>query len=169
MSKTLDGTNAADQLDSASYLFDRKHIVMPSQYTIGGDKKLNFSKSGTVLSLGVQPILPIKDTSLPEFDRVSIDIWNYNDANLQSTQIKSVEASLKSTEAIMIKPASNQITYLGKINDRQIQMTMEGDGQIAVANIDSNYTIASQWQGYGKRDLYMLNTSTAKRYLIQKH
>ena len=168
LQKDLSLAYYTDQLDSASYLFDRKHIVMPSQYTIGGDKKLNFSKSGTVLSLGVQPILPIKDTSLPEFDRVSIDIWNYNDANLQSTQIKSVEASLKSTEAIMIKPASNQFTYLGKINDRQIQMTMEGDGQIAVANIDSNYTIASQWQGYGKRDLYMLNTSTAKRYLIQK-
>ena len=74
---------------------------MPSQYTIGGDKKLNFSKSGALLSFGVQPILPVKDTSLPEFDRVSLDIWNYTDANLQSTQLKSLETSLKSTEAIV--------------------------------------------------------------------
>ena len=154
--------------DSARYLFDRSHVVMPTHYTVGGDKKLNFSKSGAVLSLGVQPILPIKDTSLPEFDRVSLDIWNYNDANLQSTQLKSVEASLKSTEAIVIKPAINQFTYLGKINDRQIQMTKEGDGQFAIVNIDSNYTIASQWQGYGKRDLYALNTNTGQSVLIQK-
>jgi len=54
------------------------------------------------------------------------------------------------------------------INDRQIQMTMEGDGQIAIANIDSNYTIASQWEGYGKRDLYALNTKTGQKQLIQK-
>ena len=157
-----------EQVDSAKYVFDRTHIVMPNQYTIGGDKKLNFSKSGAVLSLGIQPILPIKDTSLPEFDRVSVDIWNYNDANLQSTQLKSLDASLKSTEAIVFKPATNQFTYLGKINDRQIQMTNEGDGQFAIANIDSNYTIESQWQGYGKRDLYLINVNTSQRHLIQK-
>ncbi len=157
-----------EQADSAKYVFDRTHNVMPNQYTIGGDKKLNFSKSGAVLSLGIQPILPIKDTSLPEFDRVSVDIWNYNDANLQSTQLKSLDASLKSTEAIVFKPATNQFTYLGKINDRQIQLTNEGDGQFAIANIDSNYTIESQWQGYGKRDLYLINVNTSQRHLIQK-
>jgi len=129
---------------------------------------LNFSKTGATLSFGVQPILPVKDTSLPEFDRVSLDIWNYNDANLQATQLKSLETSLKSTEAIIYRPETNQFTYLGKINDRQIQMTMEGDGQVAIANIDTNYTIASQWEGYGKRDLYALNITTGQKQLIQK-
>jgi dipeptidyl aminopeptidase/acylaminoacyl peptidase len=156
------------EMDSAQFVFNKTAIVMPNQYTIGGDKKLNFSKSGALLSFGVQPILPVKDTSLPEFDRVSLDIWNYNDANLQSTQLKSLETSLKGTEAMIYRPASSQFTYLGKINDRQIQMTMEGDGQVAIANIDSNFTIASQWEGYGKRDLYALNTMTGQKQLIQK-
>ena len=156
------------EMDTSKFIFNKADVVMPSQYTIGGDKKLNFSKSGALLSFGVQPILPVKDTSLPEFDRVSLDIWNYTDANLQSTQLKSLETSLKSTEAIVYKPSNNLFTYLGKINDRQIQMTMEGDGQIAIANIDSNFTIASQWEGYGKRDLYALNTSTGQKQLIQK-
>lgn len=155
-------------MDSAKLVMNRTAVAMPNQYTIGGDKKINFSKSGALLSFGVQPILPEKDTSLPEFDRVSIDIWNYTDANLQSTQLKSLETSLKSTEAVIYRPSSNVFTYLGKINDRQIQMTMEGDGQIAIANIDSNFTIASQWEGYGKRDLYALNTITGQKQLIQK-
>ena len=157
-----------DQYDSAKYVFNRMHSVMPGQYTIGGDKKLSFSKTGTNLNFGIQPILPIKDTSLPEFDRVSVDIWNYNDATLQSTQLKSLDASLKSTELVMFKPSLNQFTYLGKINDRQIQLITEGDGQLAIANIDSNYTIASQWEGYGKRDLYILNTLNGQKYLVQK-
>jgi dipeptidyl aminopeptidase/acylaminoacyl peptidase len=155
-------------LDSAKFVMNRTSNVMPNQYTIGGDKKLNFSKTGTLLSFGVQPILPVKDTSLPEFDRVSLDIWNYTDANLQSTQLKSLETSLKSTEAIIFRPSIGQFTFLGKINDRQIQMTMEGDGQVAIANIDSNFTIASQWEGYGKRDLYALNTITGQKQIIQK-
>ena len=156
------------EMDSAQFVFYKTSNVMPNQYTIGGDKKMNFSKTGALLSFGVQPILPVKDTSLPEFDRVSVDIWNYNDANLQSTQLKSLETSLKSTEVIIYRPASSQFTYLGKINDRQIQMTMEGDGQVAIANIDSNFTITSQWEGYGKRDLYVLNTMTGQKQLIQK-
>ena len=156
------------EMDSAQFVFNRTAIEMPNLYTIGGDKKLSFSKSGAVLSFGVQPLLPVKDTSLPEFDRVSVDIWNYNDANLQSTQLKSLEASLKSTETILYRPATLQFTYLGKINDRQIQMTKEGDGQVAIATIDSNYTIASQWEGYGKRDLYTLNTFTGQKQLVQK-
>lgn len=156
------------EMDSAQFVLNRTNVSMPNQYTIGGDKKLKFSKSGASLVLGVQPILPVKDTSLPEFDRVSVDIWNYNDANLQSTQLKSLETNLKSTEAVVFRPASNQFTYLGKINERQIQLTMDGDGPIAVANIDSNYTIASQWEGYGKRDLYALNTTTGQKQLIQK-
>ena len=131
-------------MDSAKFVMNRTAVGIPNQYTIGGDKKINFSKSGALLSLGVQPILPVKDTSLPEFDRVSLDIWNYTDANLQSTQLKSLETSLKGTEAVIYRPSNNLFTYLGKINDRQIQMTMEGDGQIAIANIDSNFTIASQ-------------------------
>jgi dienelactone hydrolase len=156
------------EMDSAQFVFNKTALAMPNQYTIGGDKKLSFSKTGSLLSFGVQPILPVKDTSLPEFDRVSLDIWNYNEAILQSTQLKSLESSLKGTEAMIYRPASSQFTYLGRINDRQIQMSMEGDGQVAIANIDSNFTIASQWEGYGKRDLYALNTMTGQKQLIQK-
>jgi dipeptidyl aminopeptidase/acylaminoacyl peptidase len=168
LQKNYDLAYYKHEMDTAKFVFNKIANVMPSQYTIGGDKKLNFSKTGATLSFGVQPILPVKDTSLPEFDRVSLDIWNYNDANLQATQLKSLETSLKSTEAIIYRPETNQFTYLGKINDRQIQMTMEGDGQVAIANIDTNYTIASQWEGYGKRDLYALNITTGQKQLIQK-
>ena len=83
------------EMDSAQFVFNKTAVVMPNQYTIGGDKKLSFSKTGSLLSFGVQPILPVKDTSLPEFDRVSLDIWNYNESMLQSTQLKSLETSLK--------------------------------------------------------------------------
>ena len=157
-----------DQADSATYILDRSHPNLPAQYTVGGDKKLSFSKTGAILSIGIQPIIPIKDTSLPEFDRVSVDIWNYRDANLQSAQLKSLETSLKSTEAVLFRPLNNQLTYLGKVNDRQIQYTAEGDGLYAFANLDSNYTIASQWEGYGKKDLYAIHTGTGNKQLVQK-
>ncbi|HBT92962.1 MAG TPA: hypothetical protein DEB23_01585, partial [Chitinophagaceae bacterium] len=106
------------ELDSAHFVINRNHDQIPKQYIIGGDRKITFSKSGSVISLGVQPILPVKDTSLPEFDRVSVDIWHYADPTLQTVQLKNLDATLKSTEALLYRPADNAVTYLGKIKDR---------------------------------------------------
>ena len=156
-------------LDSAHFVIHRNHDQIPKQYTIGGDRKITFSKSGAIISLGVQPILPVKDTSLPEFDRVSVDIWHYADPTLQTVQLKNLDAILKSTEALLYRPADNAVTYLGKIKDRDLLKTMEGDGRYTYALIDSNYVIAAQWQGFSQRDLYVIDNNTGKNKMIQKN
>ena len=157
------------ELDSAHFVINRNHDQIPKQYTIGGDRKITFSKSGKVISLGIQPILPVKDTTLPEFDRVSVDIWHYADPTLQTVQLKNLDATLKSTEALLYRPADNAVTYLGKIKDRDLLKTMEGDGRYTYALIDSNYLIASQWQGFSQRDMYVIDNNTGKNKLIQKN
>ena len=157
------------ELDSAHFVINRNQDQIPKQYTIGGDRKISFSKSGKVISLGIQPILPVKDTTLPEFERVSVDIWHYADPTLQTVQLKNLDATLKSTEALLFRPADNTVTYLGKIKDRDILKTMEGDGRYTYALIDSNYVIASQWQGFSQRDLYVIDNNTGKNKLIQKN
>ncbi len=157
------------ELDSAHFVINRNHDQIPKQYIIGGDRKITFSKSGSVISLGVQPILPVKDTSLPEFDRVSVVIWHYADPTLQTVQLKNLDATLKSTEALLYRPADNAVTYLGKIKDRDLLKTMEGDGRYTYALIDSNYVIAAQWQGFSQRDLYIIDNNTGKNKLIQKN
>lgn len=155
-------------MDSAHWVVDRTNPVIPAKYTIGGDRKITFSKSGKVIQLGIQPIIPIKDTSLPEFERVSVDIWHYDEPSLQSMQQKNVDNTLKSTEAILYRPENKSVTYLGKIKDRDLITTQEGDGLMAYALIDSNDQVAFQWQGYSLKDIYGINTVTAQKSLIQK-
>jgi len=157
------------ELDSAHFVINRNQDQIPKQYTIGGDRKITFSKSGKVISLGIQPILPVKDTTLPEFDRVSVDIWHYADPTLQTVQLKNLDATLRSTESLLYRPADNAVTYLGKIKDRDLLKTMEGDGRYTYALIDSNYVIAAQWQGFSQRDLYVIDNITGKNKQIQKN
>ena len=154
--------------DTAEIVFEKTNPNIPKDYTVGVDHKLTFSKSGAVLEFGVQPILPIKDTSLPEFERVSIDIWHYADPILQPMQLKNMESILKSTETVLYRPKSNSISYLGKIKDRDIVTTFEGDGLYAYATVDSNYTIAFQWQGFSLKDIYAINTKNGEKKLVQK-
>ena len=154
--------------DTASRIVKRAHPDLPAQYTIGGDRKLQFSKSGDHLEFGIQPILPLKDTSLPEFERASVDIWHYEDASLQPMQLKNLEASLKSTETVLYHTKNNSLTYLGKIKERDLMSTKEGDGLLTYAILDSNYALASQWQGYSLKDIYAIQNNNGKRTLIQK-
>ena len=83
-------------------------------------------------------------------------------------QQKNVDNTLKSTEAILYRPENKSVTYLGKIKDRDIITTQEGDGLMAYALIDSSDQVAYQWQGYSLKDIYGINTVTAQKSLIQK-
>jgi len=152
----------------ASSIFDKTNSAIPTNYTIGGDRKIKFSKTGNTLEFGVQPILPIKDTSLPDFERVSLDIWHYNDPIIQPAQQKALESTLKSTELVIINTSTKNASYLGKIKDRDIITTAEGDGAIAYATIDSTYLLASQWQGFSLKDIYAIQTNNGQRKLIHK-
>jgi dipeptidyl aminopeptidase/acylaminoacyl peptidase len=154
--------------DSAKLIVSRSNTAIPLNYTIGGDKKLKFSKSGNILEFGIQPILPIKDTSLPEFERAGLDIWHYNDLALQTAQVKNLESDLKATEPVLLNINTGGIFYLGKIRDRNILSTQEGDGTLRYAIQDSTYEIASQWQGYSLRDIYQINTLNGQRSLVHK-
>jgi len=157
-----------NEYDSAISVVSRNHKALPSNYTIGGDKSLKFSKSGTILQFGIHPILPIKDTTLPEFERAGLDIWHYNDPALQSVQLKNLDADLKATEPVLYNIINDSVVYLGKINDKNIIYTNEGDGSFAYSIQDSTYEIPSQWQGFSLKDIYAINTHTAKKSLLQK-
>jgi dipeptidyl aminopeptidase/acylaminoacyl peptidase len=154
-------------MDSASIAVTTNTTNMPAHYVIGADHALSFSKNGNSIEFGIQPIIPFKDTSLPEFERVSVDIWHYADPTIQPMQLKNLDANLKSTETVLYTPASKQLVYLGKINEKAILKTAEGDGKYSYAIIDSTDMIASQWQGYAMRDLYIINNQTGVKKLIQ--
>ncbi len=157
-----------NKFDSAKTVVSRSHQALPENYTIGGDKLLKFSKSGKLIQFGIQPILPPKDTTLPEFERAGLDIWHYNDPALQPVQLKNLEADLKATEPVLYNVLNDSVVYLGKIKDKNILFTQDGDGHFAYSIQDSTYEIPSQWQGYSLKDIYAINTHTGKRNLLQK-
>ena len=54
-----------------------------------------FSKSGKRLFFGTAPVLPPKDTTIVEIDKVKVDIWNYNDDYLQTYQLNHLQRDLR--------------------------------------------------------------------------
>ncbi len=152
--------------DSAKRVLNSSDKAFPAFYVFGADRKLKFSKSGQRIILGIQPILPIKDTSLPEFERVSVDIWHHADGQLQPVQLKNLESDLKNTETVIYTPKNASAVYLGKIDERDLRIGMEGDGEYAIATIDSANQAAFQWQGFTLKDVYTIEVQSGNKQLM---
>ncbi|MES2332876.1 MAG: prolyl oligopeptidase family serine peptidase [Bacteroidota bacterium] len=135
----------------------------------GGGSNMAFSKNGQRLFLGTAPILPPKDTSLPDFDRVSVDIWHYNDDQVQPAQLKTLDAELRRSYLARVDMNTKEIVQIGNPALRTVIQTMEGDGAQFYATTDTGRRIASQWQGFTVSDIYSVNPETGKAELIRKN
>jgi dipeptidyl aminopeptidase/acylaminoacyl peptidase len=157
-----------DGADSANLLADKSTIGMPSGFSISDNPNILFSKNGQQLFFGTAPILPAKDTSLPEFERVSVDIWHYNDDYLQPMQLKNLESELKKSHIARFNFEKNEMVQLGSSDYRSLFLTKEGDGIYAYGVADKGKRVALQWQGFIESDLFALNVQTGQNNLIQK-
>ncbi len=155
-------------MDSALILADRHTPGMPANWTVSENARLEFSKNGLRLLAGTAPILPPKDTSLPEFDRVSLDVWNYKDDNIQPVQVKTLDRELKRSYMVSIDLATRRLVQLGNEHFRNVLATREGDGSVFYATSDFGKRIPAQWQGFTFNDLYTIDPVSGNSELITK-
>jgi VCBS repeat-containing protein len=170
VSEKKDFKNEIHKLDY--YITDS--LLPNNNWRLNENSNLFFSKNDNHLIFGSSPKLPIKDTTLPEFERVNVDVWNYKDDDLMTAQLKNVDAETKKnyqtkvsfkekhfksvsgsdSNALRIKT----ILQLGSLKFENIRITEEGDGKYFYAVSDSGKRIEQQWQGYTKKDVYVINS-----------
>jgi len=157
----------ADGKDSAIAIASQTSKGVPAGHIVSDNQAISFSKSGAQLFFGTAPLWPLKDTSLPEFDRVSVDIWHYNDDQIMPMQLKSAETELKRAYTARYDFNANAIVPLGSTKFRNVIQTNDGDGAIFYAATDEGKRIASQWQGYTINDIYTINPVDGSSKLIK--
>jgi dipeptidyl aminopeptidase/acylaminoacyl peptidase len=152
--------------DSALMIADRFTPGVPGGWTVSENAKINFSKSGGRLLFGTAPILPPKDTTLPEFERVSVDIWSYKDDFLQPQQLKNRDLEEKKSYLAAYDWKDKKIVQLANEWINPVYPTLEGDGEHFYAVSDSGMRVARQWQGYTLKKLYEVNPATGQATTI---
>jgi dipeptidyl aminopeptidase/acylaminoacyl peptidase len=153
--------------DSARLLANYQTQGVPSKWTVSENGNLSFSKTGKRLLFGLAPVFPPKDTSLPEFERVSVDVWHYNDDDLQPAQLKFLDQELKRSYTATWDWNNQKVVPLANKNIRQVIQTQEGDGNIFYGGTDSGHRVARQWLGYTMSDVYSIDPATGGRTLIR--
>ncbi|HTQ28703.1 MAG TPA: prolyl oligopeptidase family serine peptidase [Puia sp.] len=155
-------------MDSARMIADRNTAGVSKGFTVSEYFNLYFSKSGKRLFLGLAPIRPIKDTTVPDFEKAGLDIWNYKDDDLQPVQLKNLDRDLKKSYLALWEPANNRVLALGDEKFPDILVTREGDGDVFYAGTDYGRRVARQWQGYTISDIYAINAYTGEKKMVLK-
>ena len=152
----------------ASSLVDNYTVGMNANWTVNEFFKPNFSKSGSKLFLGTNPIKPIKDTSLIEIDLVKLDVWHYNDDYLQPYQLKNLDRENKRSYLASIDLSNKLFVQLADLQIPEVIISSEGDGLLFAGLTDKGKRIPMQWEGGTKKDIYEINAATGSRKLIKK-
>lgn len=156
--------------DSAVAIADRNTTGMPANYTISENAQaVGFSKSGNRLFFGTAPVLPVKDTLTPEFERVSVDVWHYNDDYLQPVQLKNLQQELNKAYLARYDFDKKAVVQIGTPAFRSVIQTQEGDGAVFYGMADEGKRIATQWLGGSYMDIYAIDPMSGTKKMIQKN
>jgi dipeptidyl aminopeptidase/acylaminoacyl peptidase len=154
--------------DSAVLIADRYTKGIASNWNISENSVVNFSKSGKRLFAGTAVILPVKDTLTPDFERVNVDVWHYNDDYIQPQQLRTLDNDLRRNYLVRVDTDNKQLVQLVNDRFRNVIQTKEGDGDVFYAATDYGNRVASQWQGFAESDLYAINPETGSSELVTK-
>jgi len=156
-------------MDSAQLRGNRYTAGVEKGLTISENYTPSFSKSGQRLFLGLAPIRPVKDTTVPDFEKAGLDVWNYKDDNLQPYQLKSLDKELKKSYLAVLDSGKADILPLGSEAFPDIAVTKEGDGDVFYAATDTGRRVAVQWQGFTLKDVYAIDAATGNKKLVAKN
>lgn len=142
---------------------------LPDGWAVNENALPEFSTDGSRVWLGVAPFLNEKDTTVADFEKATLDVWHYNDFDLQTRQNINLKRDLKKVypAVINLDGPSELVPLTFKLKET-ITPVNEGNARWALAEDETDYYITSQWLDNNNRDLYMVNLKDGSRKLIAK-
>jgi len=140
---------------------------------VSKNANLRFSKDGSRLYFGTAPNYLAyayeDDTTILKEERVSLDIWGYQDASIQPMQIKQKERELKKTFLAAYNTSNGKITQLADRDLENVMLDNKGKHKLALGMDDAPYKRNYSWDIQIGRDVYLINLENGERELIQKN
>ena len=132
-------------------------------FTVSPDYANHFSKDGSRLFIGLAPIRPPKDTTLPDFETARLDVWNYKDDYLQPEQLVQLSSELKRSYPCVLPKDEDRLIPLADANCETVFPSREGDGRWALGTSTRGYRIENQWEGNGLHHVYAVDMNDGSR------
>jgi dipeptidyl aminopeptidase/acylaminoacyl peptidase len=153
----------AEKQKTANVLADRKSNGVPANYMINEHLQPYFAKDGSKLYFGTNPILAVPDTTLLPEEMVSVDVWHWQDAKLQSQQNVELANEKKRGYLAVVYPKLRKITQLGSPEIPTVITATEGNAEVCLGISTKPHERQSTWEGYPiASDIYLISTREGK-------
>lgn len=142
---------------------------LKSDWVISEHRSPNFSKDGKKLFVGIAPKPIVADTTLIAEDHAKVDIWHWNENDIQPMQLKNVERDKKRSYLAVVDPLQpSKFLQLADAEMNQIELVNDGNANYAIGSSDNLYRLSTQWEASSKKDYYIVDLNSGKRELFVK-
>ncbi|MFV0417214.1 MAG: prolyl oligopeptidase family serine peptidase [Dysgonomonas sp.] len=131
--------------DSAHVVADKSLPKMPNKWNVSENYFPFFSKDEKRLLLGIAPIALPKDTTVPDFEKAQLDIWHWQEPQIQPMQLVQRDKRLKQTYLSYIDLNTNRFYQLASEEMPEVSISDENNGRYAIGKSNLKYEFASQW------------------------
>jgi hypothetical protein len=150
-----------------------KSAVKLKNSRISPEASLRFSEDEGRLFFGVtdeyQYYAYENDTTLLDEDRVSLDIWGWQDDEIQPMQLKNKAQEEKKSYLAVLSLKDFGIVQLGTPEVDEVQLEDKITKSIALASTDAPYRRNYSWDIQIGRDVYLLDLTIGSKELIEKN
>lgn len=131
---------------------------------------LSFSDNGQRLYFGTnrKPKAEPKDTLLDD-EKPVLDIWNWQDKELQPEQKINLEKEKKRSYKAVYLVDKDKFVQLANPEVREIRTIQKGNGHVALGIDPTPYKLESSWTGKSNADYYLVDIETGIKRLIVKN
>jgi dipeptidyl aminopeptidase/acylaminoacyl peptidase len=153
----------------AEVVVNNLNAALPENWEISENGKLSFSENGKRLFFGTAPKKAEKDTTILDEEIPVLDIWTWNEEELQSAQIVNKNRDLKKSYLAVFHIDTEKMVQLETQEFSAIRQIKKGDSGKLLAWSNRPYAVQSMWEGSpDHNDFYLVDMQTGKAEMIKK-
>ncbi|WP_321998191.1 prolyl oligopeptidase family serine peptidase [Draconibacterium orientale] len=154
--------------ENETIIVDNSNDAIPENWEISENGELSFSDNGTRLFFGTAPILPEKDTTIPEEEIPVLDVWTWNEEQLQTVQLNNREKDLKKTYLAVVHLDEQKTVQLETELFSGIRKIKNGDADQLLAFSNRPYALQTMWEGSPyHNDFYLIDIHSGEAEKIK--
>lgn len=153
----------------AEVVVDNSNAALPENWEISENGKLSFSDNGKRLFFGSAPKKAPKDTTILDEEIPVLDVWTWNEEELQSAQIVNKTRDLKKSYLAVFHTDAKKTVQLETQQFSSIRQIKNGDSDKLIAWSNRPYAVQSMWEGGpDHNDFYLIDIETGAAEMIKK-
>ena len=156
-----------EQLKASDKIADTATKDMPRRWSPNENGSSWFSEDGSKLYFGtaLSPVQDPKDTLLDD-EKVKVDVWNWQDARIQTQQLKELKDDQKKTYLAVIDIKTKTLFQIADEAIENVSTIQKGNAGIILGYSNAKYLRAATWTEDIYNDLYLIDLKKKTKTLL---